>query len=221
MSSMVDAERILPKCLQSTLLPGASPAVGSEGKPGLGGPRNCFFRNVCPQIQRPETALKAGPLPLFLQLQGCATSNPAERLTHVSSQALLPADRSPCLCLLVTQNLHVWCLCSPPNPYILQGLFLPGMEAGSPALQADSLPSELPGKPLWVAVTECNRLASLVAQMVKNLPAMQETWLPSLGWEDPLEKGMATHSSILAWRIPWTEEPDGLQSMGSQRVRHN
>ena len=97
----------------------------------------------------------------------------------------------------------------------------PGMEAGSPALQADSLPSEPPGKPLWVAVTECNRLASLVAQMVKNLPAMQETWLPSLGWEDPLENGMAAHSSILAWRIPWTEEPDGLQSMGSQRVRHN
>ena len=49
--------------------------------------------------------------------------------------------------------------------------------------------------------------ASLVAQMVKNLPAMQETWVPSLGWEDPLDKEMATHSSILAWRIPWTEEP--------------
>ena len=53
--------------------------------------------------------------------------------------------------------------------------------------------------------------------MVKNLPAMQETWVQSLGCEDPLEKGMATHSSILAWRIPWTEEPGGLQSMGSQR----
>ena len=52
--------------------------------------------------------------------------------------------------------------------------------------------------------------ASLVAQLVKNLPAMQETWIPSLGWEDPLEQGMATHSSILAWRIPWTEEPGGL-----------
>ena len=59
--------------------------------------------------------------------------------------------------------------------------------------------------------------ASLVAQSVKNLPAMQETWVRSLGQEDPLEKGMATHSSILAWRIPWTEEPGGLQSMGSQR----
>ena len=63
--------------------------------------------------------------------------------------------------------------------------------------------------------------ASLVAQVVKNLPAMQETWVWSLGWEDPVEKGMATHSSILAWRIPWTEEPGGLQSMGSQRVIHS
>ena len=55
-----------------------------------------------------------------------------------------------------------------------------------------------------------------VAQLIKNLPAMQETWVQSLGWEDPLEKEMATHSSILAWRIPWTEKPDGLQSMGFQ-----
>ena len=61
------------------------------------------------------------------------------------------------------------------------------------------------------------RIASLVAQTVKNLPAMQETWVRSLGGEDPLETGMATHSSILAWRIPWTEEPGGLQSIGSHR----
>ena len=60
-----------------------------------------------------------------------------------------------------------------------------------------------------------------MAQMVKNLPEMQETWVQSLGQEDPLEKGMATHSSILAWRIPWTEEPDGLQSIGLQRVGHD
>ena len=59
-----------------------------------------------------------------------------------------------------------------------------------------------------------------MAQMVKNLPAMQETRVRALGREDPLEKGMATHSSILAWRIPWTEEPGGLQSMVLQRVRH-
>ena len=62
--------------------------------------------------------------------------------------------------------------------------------------------------------------------MVKNPPTMRATWVQSLGWEDPLEQGRATHSSILAWRIPWTEEPDrlqsmGLQSMGSQRVRHD
>ena len=58
------------------------------------------------------------------------------------------------------------------------------------------------------------------AQIVKNLPAVQEMWVPSLGWRDPLEKEMATHPSILAWRIPWTEEPGRLQSMGLQRVRH-
>ena len=62
---------------------------------------------------------------------------------------------------------------------------------------------------------------SLEAQTVKNLPAMWETWIQSLGWEDPLEKGMATHSSIVAWRIPWTEEPDRLQTMESQRARHD
>ena len=63
--------------------------------------------------------------------------------------------------------------------------------------------------------------ASLVAQTIKNLPAMQKTQIRSLGQEDPLEKGMATHSSILAWEIPWTEEPGGLQSMGLQRVGHD
>ena len=61
--------------------------------------------------------------------------------------------------------------------------------------------------------------ASLVAQMVKNLPAVQEMQVQFLGQEDPLEKEMATHSSILAWRIPWTEEPDGLELMGSQKSR--
>ena len=60
-----------------------------------------------------------------------------------------------------------------------------------------------------------------MSQVVKNLPAMRETWVRSLCWEDPLEKGMASHSSILAWRIPWTEEPGGLQSMGSQKVGHD
>ena len=63
--------------------------------------------------------------------------------------------------------------------------------------------------------------AFLVAQMVKSLSAEQETWVRSLSWKDPLEEGMATHSSILAWRIPWTEMPGGLQFVGLQRVRHN
>ena len=67
-------------------------------------------------------------------------------------------------------------------------------------------------------------LASQMVLVVKNPLPMQETqemWVQSLGWEDPLEEGMATHTSILTWRISWTEEPGGLQSMGSQRVRHN
>ena len=62
---------------------------------------------------------------------------------------------------------------------------------------------------------------ALVAQLVKNLPAVQETRVQPLGWEDPLEKEMTTHSGVLAWKISWTEEPGGLQSMGSQRVGHD
>ena len=89
-----------------------------------------------------------------------------------------------------------------------------------PALR-DSLPAEPQGKPISTPQSSMSNFAFLVVQMIKNLPAMQETWVRSLGWEDLLEKGMATHSSILAWRISWTEEPDRLQSMGSQRVGHN
>ena len=62
---------------------------------------------------------------------------------------------------------------------------------------------------------------SLIAQLAKDLPAMWETWIQSLDWEDPLKKRMATHSSILAWEISWTEEPDGLQSIALQRVGHD
>ena len=75
-----------------------------------------------------------------------------------------------------------------------------------------------------VKVSACNvgdLGSSLVTQRLKCLPAMWETWVRSVSWEDPLEKEMATHSSILALRIPWMEEPGGLQSTGSQRVRHN
>ena len=73
---------------------------------------------------------------------------------------------------------------------------------------------------IWV-LTHFSFLASLVAQMVKRLPAMQETRVQCMDQEDPLEKGMATHSRILAWKIPWTEEHGWLQSMDSQRVGHN
>ena len=69
---------------------------------------------------------------------------------------------------------------------------------------------------LFLLKLSSNKIASLVAQRLKHLPLMRETWVQSLGQEDPLEKEMATHSSILAWRIPWMEEPGGLQSMGSQ-----
>ena len=64
-------------------------------------------------------------------------------------------------------------------------------------------------------------MGSLVAQMARKLPAMSETRVQSLGWEDPLEKEMATHSCTLAWKIPWMEDPGGLWSMGSRRVRHD
>ena len=66
-----------------------------------------------------------------------------------------------------------------------------------------------------------NRHPYLVVQTVKDLPAMWEPWIRSLGWEDPVEKEMASHSSILAWRVPWTEESGRLQSMGLQRIRHD
>ena len=71
------------------------------------------------------------------------------------------------------------------------------------------------------AILSFKTFLSLVAQRLKPLPAMRETWVQSLGQEDPLEKEMATHSSILAWKISWTEEPGGLQSMRSQRVGHD
>ena len=82
-------------------------------------------------------------------------------------------------------------------------------------LGQETAPGDEIGYPPWYSLT------SLVAQMVKNLPAVWKSWFQSLGWEDPLEEGMATHSSILAYRILWTEEPGGPQSMGSRRVGHD
>ena len=72
-----------------------------------------------------------------------------------------------------------------------------------------------------LVLVDLDILTFLMVQNVKSLPAMQETWVQFLGWKDPLEKEIATHSSILAWESPWTEEPGGLQSMGSQRVGHD
>ena len=73
---------------------------------------------------------------------------------------------------------------------------------------------------MYLCISLLYTWASLVAQVVKNLPARQETWVQSLGWEDPRKEGLATHASILAWRIPWTEELGGLQSMGWESLGH-
>ena len=91
----------------------------------------------------------------------------------------------------------------------------------NPTSRVMVLGGEVFGRWLGLKMRLWGQRASLVTQMVKNLPAMQETWVWCMGWEDPLEKEMATHSSILAWRIPWTEEPGRLQSMESQRVGHD
>ena len=103
-------------------------------------------------------------------------------------------------------------------------IFDPGIKPVSPALAGGFFTIQPPGKPhstwhIWGLLTIS--WGSPVAQTVKSLPAVQETWVRSLGEEYPLEKEMATHSNILAWKIPWTEEPSRLQSMGSQRVGHD
>ena len=95
----------------------------------------------------------------------------------------------------------------------------PGMEPESSALAGGFFTTEPPGKP-YIILSYTYLWPSLVAQMVKRLPTMWETWVRSLGREDPLEKVMATHSSILAWKIPWMEELGWLLSMGLQRVGH-
>ena len=106
----------------------------------------------------------------------------------------------------------------------MQGIFCAPLRSSKSHLTpATPVRAALPGATEWSLISDlcfgspplCLR-DSLLAQSVKNLPAVQETWVQFLGGEDPLEKEMATHSSILAWRIPWTEEPGGLQSIGSQ-----
>ena len=89
--------------------------------------------------------------------------------------------------------------------------------AGDPTLMPRS--GQSPGEGISYPLQDT--WASLVAQTVKNPPAIQETWVRSLGWEDPLEEGMATHSSIFAWRTPWTEKPGRLQYVELQRVKHD
>ena len=91
-----------------------------------------------------------------------------------------------------------------------------GLAAAPRSVPGGRSPRDAPGSDFCPA-RENKRVCSPTAPVVKNPPAMQETWVQSLGQEDPLEEGMTTHSSILAWRIPWTEEPGGLQSMGSQK----
>ena len=98
---------------------------------------------------------------------------------------------------------------------VLQGQICPLLQVFD-FLLLHSSPQKWKGHLFWVLVLDDLVGASLVAQRIKCLPAMRETWVWSLGWEDPLEKKMATHSRILAWRIPWTEKPGGLQSMESQ-----
>ena len=122
-----------------------------------------------------------------------------------------PMDCSlPCSYIHGIFQAMYWSVLLFPSPEDLPN---PGIEPRSLTLQVDSLPTETP--PLLIV---CLERTSLVAQMVKSLPTMLETQVQCLSQEDLLEKEMATHSSILAWKIPWTEEPGRLQSMGSQRV---
>ena len=102
-------------------------------------------------------------------------------------------------------------------------IYLLIMKTGCTAFRPDRLLSfmEIHRHNILLLLHSVEEGASLVAQMVKNLPAMQDAQVQSLGGEDPLEKEVATRSNILAWRIPWIEEPGRLLSMGSQRVRHN
>ena len=103
--------------------------------------------------------------------------------------------------------------------------YFPGSSAGKESTCKAGDPSSIPRSETIPGRRDRYPLeyswASLVTQMVENPPAMWETWVRSLDWEDPLEEGLATHSSILAWRISWTEELGRLQSMGVQRVRHS
>ena len=126
-------------------------------------------------------------------------ASPGAEARHGDSRA--PAGRLQCIYPDPRPSAGKESTCNAGDPGLIPGLGKsPGEGMGSPFQYS------------W---------ASLMAQIVKNPPAMLETWVQSLGWEDPWEEGMVTHSSILAWRILWTKEPGGLQTMGSQRVEHD
>ena len=134
--------------------------------------------------------------------------------SHVNSFPLFPRVSSHLLIL----PLSIW---APVSSHMISSFILSFIHSLLTVLIHSVLHSCIYSKTLWSVHLPNSSWAFLVAQMVKDLPAMQETWVPSLGWEDPSKKGMATHSSILARGIPWTEELGGLQSLGSQRVRHD
>ena len=127
-------------------------------------------------------------------------------------------------CIVISKMSHVHLLEKVPIT-LMRFLGFPSSSAGKESTCNAGNPSSIPGSRRsageGIGYSLQYTWASLVAQMIKNSPTMQETWVRSLAWEDPLEKGMATPSSILAWRIPWTEEPGGLKSTGLQRVQHN
>ena len=142
------------------------------------------------------------------------TSSPSDGISfHLSLQNIF-GYFCLCVCFVFVFKLLIFvCFCS---LYLVAVFSL--ISCHSSTLTLCSSPMKLPTPPEYSVPFHIG--ASLVVQMIKNLPAMQETWVWSPSWEDPLEKGIATHSSILAWRIPLTEEPCGLQSIGLQRVGH-
>ena len=140
----------------------------------------------------------------------------------------IKVEKDPCG--IIATSLFQNQIQPPPLKHVLPSLcrprllhlFIPkSFFAGSSIILKSVLVSPFLTSLSYLFLHSFNQRASLVAQTVKNLPAMQDTWIRPLSWEDPLEKGMATHSSILAWIIPWAEEPGRLQFMGSRRVGHD
>ena len=186
-----------------------------------------------PLLRRNQMGIKKACLSSFWNTwKGCSDNiwaqreRPPQQWSNPASISIMPgphgrqdgapstAMRSPMLavqvCMETTRSHQTWVWMKLPSPFLHHQSYA-------------SYVKELKGNPRFFFCRHLQRIlrASLGAQMVKRLSAKQETRVRSLGWEDPLEEEMATHSSVLAWKIPWTEEPGGLQSMGSQRVRHD